>query len=282
MNGTRSAWLVGTVLLLTATVVAARADEKEKAQAVLEQTRAATAKLQTLRADFEATLKSDLDSQSITGTIALKRPNLARCEVRGAYAGLTVSDGKTVFLYGLKENQYRKSDPGPDGRNIQTPLGEPISGFFRPQTIGMARRDVSPTYAGKESLEGMDCDVVELAATGTRAPGSTTRYFISSKDHLIHQLVTSFKEGDATFTTSVRLKNVRTDLPIDDASFQWTPPATARLFAPSGPGDLEKMLVPVGKPAPDFNLPTPRGGQLSLSDARKGKKATLVNFWFYG
>jgi outer membrane lipoprotein-sorting protein len=280
MRYARTGWLGGIVLVLAATALPARADEK--ADALLQQTRTATAKLQTLRADVEATFKSDFGSQSITGTVALKRPNLVRCETRGAFEGLTVSDGKTVFDYAVKQNQYRKVAPGPDGRNIPTPLGDLVSGFFRPQSIGMARRGVTPTYVGKEVLEGTEYEVVELAVTGPQQAGSTTRYFISSKDNLVHQVVMNSKEGDSTFTTSLRLKNLQTDVPIDDAAFQWTPPATARLFVPQGPRGLEEKLIPVGKPAPDFNLPMPRGGQLSLSDARKGKKATLVNFWFYG
>jgi hypothetical protein len=44
---------------------------------------------------------------------------------------------------------------------------------------------------------------------------------------------------------------------------------------------FEAKLLPAGKVAPDFNLPMLRGGQLSLTDARRGKKAVLVNFWFY-
>jgi thiol-disulfide isomerase/thioredoxin len=39
----------------------------------------------------------------------------------------------------------------------------------------------------------------------------------------------------------------------------------------------------VGKPAPDFTLPAAGagGGQVSLKDALKGRKAVVVNFWFY-
>jgi outer membrane lipoprotein-sorting protein len=278
MRHARTGWLGGIALVLVATTLPARSDEK--ADALLQQTRAATAKLQTLRADAEATFKSDLDSQSISGTIALKRPNLARCESKGAFEGLTVSDGKNVFDYRRARDQYRKFNPGSDGRNIQTPLGDLVSGFFRPQSIGAGRRGASPTYAGRETVDGAEYDVVEITAPGQ---GPTTRYYISPKDNLIHGTLTTFKDGDATFTTSIRLKNLQADVPIDDSTFQWTPPATARLFVPpTTSADLEKKLVPVGKPAPDFNLPMPRGGQLSLSDARKGKKATLVNFWFYG
>ena len=37
--------------------------------------------------------------------------------------------------------------------------------------------------------------------------------------------------------------------------------------------------VSVGSIAPDFTMPTPNGGQLSLSEALKGKKALLIDFW---
>lgn len=43
---------------------------------------------------------------------------------------------------------------------------------------------------------------------------------------------------------------------------------------PMGQGDEEF----IGKPAPDFTLPTVSGGQTSLSQARDGKKAVLM-FW---
>lgn len=38
----------------------------------------------------------------------------------------------------------------------------------------------------------------------------------------------------------------------------------------------------VGQPAPDFRLPLLGGNALSLREARQGKKALLVNFWFCG
>ncbi len=44
----------------------------------------------------------------------------------------------------------------------------------------------------------------------------------------------------------------------------------------------EPGLALIGRSAPDFILPTPDGGQISLSNALRGKKALLVNFWFYG
>lgn len=40
-------------------------------------------------------------------------------------------------------------------------------------------------------------------------------------------------------------------------------------------------LLPVGKKAPAFSLPNPKGGTIALQNTLKNKKAVLVNFWFY-
>ena len=50
---------------------------------------------------------------------------------------------------------------------------------------------------------------------------------------------------------------------------------------PAAHAQSSSGLLPVGKPAPNFNLPTPGGKKLNLSSAVRTKKATLINFWFY-
>jgi hypothetical protein len=42
-----------------------------------------------------------------------------------------------------------------------------------------------------------------------------------------------------------------------------------------------QMTQNVGKPAPLFTLPAPDGRPVALQDAINGRKAVLVNFWFY-
>jgi outer membrane lipoprotein-sorting protein len=286
MRYARTGWLGGIALILAATTLPARADDK--AEALLQQTRAATAKLRTLRADVEFTVKGRFGSSTSTGMVALKRPNLARFETTGDPSRLVVADGKNFFRASPGRDLYQKTELAADGRNLAIPLrpfGEPVLGFFSPDIIGRGRSGSAWRYIGRERLDGDECEIVELnTQTPEGAPGPrkfTLRYFISDRDHLIHQTVTTFVDEAGTTTNVSRLKNVQTDAPIDDATFRWTPPATALLVPPTL-ADFEKKLVPVGQPAPDFNLPMPQGGQLSLSDARKGKKATLVNFWFYG
>jgi hypothetical protein len=43
----------------------------------------------------------------------------------------------------------------------------------------------------------------------------------------------------------------------------------------------DEKLTPVGQSAPAFSLPSPTGKQVALSATLKGKKALLLNFWFY-
>jgi outer membrane lipoprotein-sorting protein len=284
MRTIRTGWLGGIALVLAATTLPARADEK--AEALLKQTRAATAKLRTLRADVEFTMKSRFGSSTSTGTVALKRPNLARFEMTGNPSLLVVADGKNLFQVLPGRKEYQKTKLAADGSNMRIPFGESVTGFFYPDTIGRGWSGTSSRYIGKEWLDGDGCEVIEVDIRfpeGVPGPKKlTSRYFISDRDHLIHQTVTTVVDEEGTTTNVSRLKNAQTDVRIDDATFRWTPPATAQLVVPPTPADFEKKLVPMGKPAPDFNLPMPQGGQLSLSDARKGKKATLVNFWFYG
>ena len=58
--------------------------------------------------------------------------------------------------------------------------------------------------------------------------------------------------------------------------------AFIRLADMPGMGDMDAKLVKVGKPAPLFSIPGPKGGTVDLAQTLRGKKAILVNFWFYG
>ncbi|MBI3911414.1 MAG: TlpA family protein disulfide reductase [Armatimonadetes bacterium] len=54
-------------------------------------------------------------------------------------------------------------------------------------------------------------------------------------------------------------------------------PARAQVTQP----ELEKKLLPVGDPAPDFDLPQVGGDRVRLSELTR-KNVVLVTFWFYG
>ena len=87
--------------------------------------------------------------------------------------------------------------------------------------------------------------------------------------------------GDATERSELVYvyKDLKLDVSMKPEQFAWKPPADAK---PYEPPNYEAKLLPVGAQAPQFTLKTPRGGELSLAEALKGNKATLINFWFHG
>ena len=66
------------------------------------------------------------------------------------------------------------------------------------------------------------------------------------------------------------------------AVFAYVPPKEATLYAPPSLDAYNKKLLAVGSVAPKFALSAPTGGRVELAEALKGKKAVLVNSWFYG
>lgn len=221
---------IGLVAFLWAPEVRDLAD---RTHPVFRQSRQAMAKLQTLRAELEGTLGGD----RFTGTVVLKRPNLAHIHIQGEGGlgeWLVVSDGANLFFYFPGDNCYGRSVPGADGRNVRAFAAEQIDHFFQPDRIGKSPAGGRCRYLGKEVVDGTPYDIVELTVD---APVSKTmRYFVSPADRLIHRVFTTTAgESGRPVTSWSTLKHIQTDVPVDDSAFQWAPPATAgRLQMPGG------------------------------------------------
>jgi outer membrane lipoprotein-sorting protein len=193
---------------------------------LFKQSRAASARVQTLRADLEGALGMD----RFTGTVLLKRPNLVRIDIKGGGGlgeFLVVSDGKALLSYFPGDDRYVQSDPGPEGHNIQTFVVEQIDTLFQCDSIGITPPGGQSRYLGKEAVDGTEYDVMEVVSP--KPWNKTTRYFISPEDRLIHQVVSTIEDesGKAT-TTWAKFKNARVDEPIDESAFRWMLPPTAR------------------------------------------------------
>ncbi|MCC2671886.1 MAG: resA 10 [Armatimonadetes bacterium] len=256
---------VAAALAVAAWVLPARS--QDRAGELMQQTVGATKKLKVLQADVE--MRNGAQVQR--GAITLKRPNLARIDMK-ASGSLIVSDGKSVFSYMIAANEYQKGKADPDGANVQD-LWALM--FFQPDRLFKLFGSTPPTHAGTQKADGADYEVLEIAAT----PDTKVRFFVSPRDFLIYRMEQITGMGAEEVKQTATMKNVRTNGTVADAFFKWTPPKTAKMFeAP----DFEKSLIAVGKKAPDFDLDRPEGGRLALSSVLKEKKATLVNFWFYG
>jgi peroxiredoxin len=98
--------------------------------------------------------------------------------------------------------------------------------------------------------------------------------FYFDRNKLLCRSVVSFGEGERAAVFTAEIADVVTTRRLQRRDFRFKPSATARLDT----GAETKMLA-IGDSAPDFSLPTPDGSSLKLETAR-GKKATLINFWY--
>jgi outer membrane lipoprotein-sorting protein len=182
--------------------------------------RAATTQLQSLTADIDGWLGPD----HFTGTLILRRPNLARIQITGTKAMgkfLVVSDGKKVITYFSDDNQYVQTNPGNYGQNIQAQVAEQVGEFFQPTSIGLNVRQEDIR------VQNRDREWETLEVKLNQEEHEITRYQISTKDNLIYGV--SILDGETNKQiSSSRLSNVHTNASIDPAVFQWAPPPTAK------------------------------------------------------
>lgn len=84
-------------------------------------------------------------------------------------------------------------------------------------------------------------------------------------------------------TRTNRLTNLKLGGPAASTLFAFVPPKDATLYDPAAIlREMEKKLVAVGEDAPPFEVSDPKSkSRVSLAKMLDGRKAVLVNFWFY-
>lgn len=260
-----SGWLAAAALIPLAGL-SAHADDQ--ANRLVNEVIAATSAAKSLTADIS--LYEKVKGKLITGTgkAKLKRPNLALVTVAGGPAAETVvSDGKTLTML-MPDNQYMQMPVEPNGKNINLAWA-PINLFFHPQTL----KDMPLSYAGKETIGARTYEVLEQ-----KAAEQTTRIYVDSSK-LITRLTVDVKQGDQTFAVGAELASVKLNVPLTASDLAFQLPKTAKLYKQP---DYNAKLIPVGKMAEKFDLMGLAEKHVTLDDAGAGKKAVLVNFWFYG
>lgn len=251
------------LLLPPALIVAAPVFNDDKATALLAEIAAKGKSLKSFSAELSMSVTGPQNMKQ-TGTLRLQSPGKGRVELKpeSGEGMLMLSDGQ--WDYSVTGKKYRKTKATPDG------IWPFLSG------IPGAEKD-KVTYAGKEKLGEVECDVLEL-----KEGPQTIRFFVNP-DKLIQRFVMSASLPDGKmFSQEIQLSNLQLDTELAADTFA-LPAGLEEIKEPSGGGmaDLEAKLLKVGSKAPAFNLATPTGGKLSLAQALKGKKAVLVNFWFY-
>jgi outer membrane lipoprotein-sorting protein len=264
----------GAALLAPLGAAPVRADAR--ADALLKEVARAERSTRTLSADLVMSQSAQGQTIKVTGKVRLKKPNLARIVYGPPLSQTIASDGKTVWALMTASNQYTQQPVDAKGSAIQTFLAVPITLFFDPASLGPLGKvaQAHTRYVGQERIGGQSFQVVEL--TNSQPFAYKLKLYVGS-DRLVRRAALAVPQGKQTTHLTAALSNVRTDLPLATASFAFQPPKTAQAAQES---DDASKLIPVGKQAPQFSLPTPTGGHVALAEALKGKKAVLVNFWF--
>lgn len=274
----------GAIALVLLGTSAARADEK--ADTLLKEMEAATQAVKTLTADLvilQSTKKPDGKEEPIkmAATFKLRKPNLARIDfTEGPFFKTIASDGKDIFML-TPGNQYLKMKADAHGQKIDTLCAGPVAMFFTGRfSLSGFESEVAPIYAGKQTIEGTEYDVVKLS--GAKPYAYTGKLYIAP-DKLATRLELEITaQGFPATKVQTVLRNIKKNVPLADASFAYVPPRGATMPEQNSLDEYNKKLLPVGSVAPNFALSAPAGGRVELAKALKGKKAVLVNFWFYG
>ena len=283
MNRYRAVFLWGGATAL-ALMGARAAQADEKSDALLREVETATRSVKTLTADLSMSqsMKTGVQTPQIVkmaATLKLKKPNFALIDfTQGAYAKTIASDGKNIYTL-LPNNQYQKAPADALGKNIESLWAAPIGMFFSGRFQSMSGGKPTTTYLGKQTVEGTEYDVVKFSDPKPY-PYVSTLYIAPNK--LATRLEMELNQDGRAIKLDAVLRNVKTDVALPAAAFAYTPPKGATLYAPPSLDDYNKKLLPVGSAAPMFALSAPTGGKVELAEALKGKKAVLVNFWFYG
>ena len=251
--------------------------QKAAAEKLLADSGALTKAVQTMTARIDLT--SQIPKQTLkrnVGSVKLMKPNYALLTLTGDYPLVTLaSDGQSLYqLFG--PTKYTVANAEPHGENIETPWWALPVRFFFTQNLKPFGPNSQPwasdCYAGQETIKGENFDVVEIVGEKPRA--YVARFYFDARK-LFRRSVVTFGQVPNAAVFTAEIEDVATSKTLRPAEFKFKPPSSAKLDT-----GAESRMLAVGETGPDFFLPTPEGEMLGLADLRRGKKATLINFWF--
>jgi outer membrane lipoprotein-sorting protein len=257
----------------------ARADAK--ADALLAKAKGAYKAATSLSATLSMSAVQGTQKFEQSGTLLLRKPNLARIQMTAPQKMSIFCDGKGAYML-MADKQYMRQTVDQGLAQAEAIGGLPIALFFGNDSYGFGKlsdANLQKTYVGKESVGGVQYDVVTIS--GKTPYVHTLKVFIGA-DGLIGRSSTEINIQNNKIAQIAELKGQKLNTVPATTSFAVALPRDAKLFKPPAQEDYAAKLVAVGKPAPVFALPSPTGGTVSLADSTADHKAVLVNFWFYG
>lgn len=261
-------------LFVVCTIIASSAQEAP--QAVIEKMVQAAKDQRTLAADIVLTWSSSTGLKSSTGSIRLMKPNLAMIRLEGDYPlRVLASDGISRY-FASDRKTYNQESIDAHGQKIDTPWwGFPFRFFFIQSLNPFGSASASSEQVDgfvDASIDGQQFRI--LHTHGASPMGAYKAQFFFNKD-ILERTIVQFGSSPGGPVFEARLSNVRINAPYPMSSFRFAPiPGQQKARISDG-------MLAIGVKAPDFTLHTADGKDFTLSSYRKGKKATLVNFWYY-
>ena len=267
-------WRASVGVICVGIAVLSRA--QEPAQIFAKQMIQAARDQRTIEADITIRWKTSTGMKASSGTIRLMKPNYALIKLNGDYPlRVLASDGATRYM-APDDKSYTQEAIDPQGAKVDTPWwGFPFRFFFS--------QILNPFPSAPNSTEQLDDVTTEtisgrpfrvLHAHGSSPMGSYKAEFFFYRT-VLERATVQFGDGTKSGVFEASLSRVKVNVPYSAKSFRFVPHADQRTTS------MASGMLSIGNSAPDFTLPTPDGKQLELSRFRQGKKATLVNFWYY-
>ncbi|MER3474452.1 MAG: hypothetical protein C4335_10565 [Armatimonadota bacterium] len=244
-----------TCVLAGAVLLASAPGHAQDAQAILNKVASAykNAKTYQAQASINQTIQVGNQQQRQSGTIITKykAPNKLVTIVQGMQQNLHIySDGKTLYIYSPKENQYMK---GAAPASFAQQQGIGAVGGGDPTQIGLQLQSMFGTGAKKlpdRKVGGKPAFVIQSSKSGSSPDGQgtfqmTATALIDKASYLLKQLTLN---GTRTSGTQKVVQNVT----IVFASQQINPnlPDSAFVFKPpAGAKELQRQGAP-GAPSP--------------------------------
>ncbi|MBX3120016.1 MAG: redoxin domain-containing protein [Fimbriimonadaceae bacterium] len=214
----------------------------------------------------------------------LMKPNLGRSVSKSSER---VSDGAISYDFNREDKTYFKMKSA--GMPFVTTL------FFGFEAFYGDEGDFEYKKETKEKVNGEDVTAVTLGLIpgrllivgfesnggppiGITGAGYTVKLYFKAKG----EAPLGFELNMPDQVIKGAYRNIKLNEKLDIKSFAWVPPKGAKETKLDELDDVEAKLLPVGSKAPDFTLKTHDGKTIKLSEYVKDKKATLLNFWYWG
>lgn len=272
-------WPAAGMVALAAFACLPAAMADRKSDATLKKIQQTLSGISSLTGTMVVTVKTPAGPGVFNAELQLLRPGNAVIKVTGD-GGMRqqtfIIDSPNSYIVLPDSKEYIKdSDAATVGERLEQ-LGPPIGAFFKPEKTMPSDRTV---HRGSKKVNGATYEVVEVKAGPNGEPPATL--YIGKSGLVEGAEIAQDKNSGITFW----LKNIDTRKKLDRTQLAFRAPADYKELkqeTAAGERDFEKGLIAVGAPAPSFDLPRPDGSRLSLEQALQGKKAVLLNFWFYG